>query len=165
MQELGQYSLDLKQLSTINNQFGCDLVYILANHFRTNQSRHSANWHLVFLRPPADAFEKLHNHHLKSFHKGRTCDLGLNGVHVETRKFRHTCAENQGMAPYIAYKRAEARDREAVAQILTTRGSKSAEWMFNHPTKERLIKTDVNYSYSLLQNGILNTNVSRCSVI
>ena len=80
MLELGKYSLDQKQLSNMNNQFGCDMVYIIANRFLANQSCHSANWPLVFIRPPADGFEKLHDHHLKSFHKGRTCDLGLNGV-------------------------------------------------------------------------------------
>ena len=96
------------------------------------------------MKPPADAFEMLHDQHLKTFHKGRICNLGLNKNLVDTAKFRDVCAGKPGLAPYIAYKRAETRNKEGVATILSTRASKSSE------AKERgLIK----YSRSKYNNS------------
>ena len=127
MLPLGDEAPKQNRLTKMNNQFGCDVVAISSVHFLTNASRHSSNYPATIMKPPEDAFEKKHDQHMKSFHTGRVANQGLDNVIVDTRKFRERCKDKPGLAFYIAYKRAEARNKEGVAIILSTRGSKIAE--------------------------------------
>ena len=83
-------------------------------HLITNHSHKSANFPKTYMSPPTSQVESKIDQHLIHFHNRFLSEKGLNGEKLDLNRVRKKFREENGLAKYVAFKRAFALTNQAL---------------------------------------------------